>query len=150
MIKADPKPPSINPNKSPHGRHIPKQGNLCPNFKTKSQPLPEKTIQPVQESPNPPMLFLTSPSSKCDPNSPLTTLCKSPHRSHGPKLGNPCPNSNINPQPKPVKKTHSEKDLQTPPIFPSPPPMTKSDPKPPSINPRESPHGIHVTKQGNP
>ena len=39
MSKSDPKPPNITPSKIPYGSHVPKQGNPCPNSKTKSQPL---------------------------------------------------------------------------------------------------------------
>ena len=150
MTIANPKPPSINPSKIPHRIHVPEQGNPCPNSKTKAQPLPEKKNQPVQQSPNPPIPSLTSPAPKLDPNSPFITLCEIPYRSHGPKQVNPCPNSKNSSQPNPAEKTHSEKDHQTPPIPPSPSPMIKANPKPPSINPIESPHGSHGPEQGNP
>ena len=105
--KLDPKPPNTTLYESPHRSHVPKQGNPCPNSKTKGQPFPEKTTQPVQESPNPPFLSLTSPTSKSDPNLPFTNLCKSPHGSHGPKKRNPFPNSKNNSHPDPDERTHS-------------------------------------------
>ena len=60
-----------------------------PNSKTNYQPLPDKKPKLVKEPPAPPTLTLTSPTSKSDPNSPLTTICKSPHGIHGPTLGKP-------------------------------------------------------------
>ena len=150
MIKADPKTPLIAPSKIPHGRHGPKQVNPCLKYNSKSQPITENPSLPDKDSPNLPMITPTPPSSKSDYISPSTTLCKIPQHRHGPKQGNTCSNYKSIFQPKPVKRTHSEKFHLNPPTSPlPPPPTTKPSPKLPVITPRKSPYRSLGPKQGN-
>ena len=125
-----PKPPRITPIDSRNGNHGQKQGTLCPNPKTKSQSLHNKTTQSEKHPSNPHKLPSTSPTSKLDPKPPNTTLYESPHRSHVPKQGNPCPNSKTNTYPSLAQTTLLVKYHPTPPILTSNSHMSKFDPKP--------------------
>ena len=112
--RTDPKPPNITHCESPHGSHGPKQGNPCPNSKNNSWPSLSHTTHSVKGHPKNPTHPLPSPISKSNPKPTNTTLCESPHGSHGLKQGNPCPNSKIKFQPLPNKMTQLE-------IIPNPP-----------------------------
>ena len=150
MSKSDLKPTKTTLCERPHRIHGLRQGNPSPNSKIKSQPLPNNMNHPEQY-PNPttklPMTYSTSTSDSETPN---ITLYKSPHRSHGPKQGNPCPDSKTNSQPSLAETTNSVKYCLSLPIPPLTPPMVRYDPKPPIITLYEIPHGSHGTKQGNP
>ena len=78
MSKYDPKPPNINPSESPHGIHIPKQGNPCLNSKNNSQPLHNKMTYSENYPTTPPKLPVTSPISKPNPKPPNIALCNIP------------------------------------------------------------------------
>ena len=143
-----PKPPRITPIDSRNGNHGQKQGTLCPNPKTKSQSLHNKTTQSEKHPSNPHKLPSTSPTSKLDPKPPNTTLYESPHRSHVPKQGNFCNNYKTNYQPSLADTTNSLKDYTTLPIPPSTYRMSKSDPKTPIITLSKTPHGSHGSTTG--
>ena len=84
---------------------------------------------------------------KPNPKLPNIILCEIPHKRPGPREGDPFQNSTSNSQPPPDVKTRLVKDHPPP---PSTSPISKPDPNVPNITLCESPHGSHISKQGNP
>ena len=89
----------------------------CIEFSLKLTMASSETIQKRILHP-PPISPSTSPMSKYDPKPTNITLRESPHEIHGPKQGNPFPNSKTKSQPLHNKTTDLENDPPTPPEAP--------------------------------
>ena len=105
MSKYYPKPPNINPSKSPHGSHVPKQGNPCPNSKTKSQTLQNKMTQSEKDPQTPPSFLRLLPYPNKTPNHPTSPSARALTGSTAQKMGIPTKIPNPVPSPLQLRQT---------------------------------------------
>ena len=113
---------------------------MIPPVHIKRLPRKMRDTHPPSKSP------FTTTSYNPDSGSSNVIIVKSPHRSHSPKQGNPCPNYKSNSHPSPVDTIHSEKNHSTPPTPSSPHHKFKAYLKPPNTTLCKSPHGSHGLK----
>ena len=150
MTIADPKPPSINPRETPHGNHGPKQGNPCPNSKTKAQPLPDKNNSAIPEIPKPPHSFPANlPYPNWTPIHPSPPSMRALTGSTAQNRGIPDQTQKTTPSPTRPRRPTQKSITKPPQSTPSPSPGIKAEPKTPVFNLSNIPHGSHIPNQGN-